>query len=96
MYRRIRFHQETYRDRHGRWKRDVVDVGMLKGRLRADEGIASDERNRVVLIPRRWNQVERNKFRSTTVAIKARTPGRTRISRKPLRGECRLNRLNLW
>ena len=51
-------------------------------------GAQADERNRVVLIPRRWDQVSDDEFEATE-ANKPGTPGRARISRKPLRRECR-------
>jgi len=40
--------------------------------------------SRVVLSPRRWGQVSRNKFRWTTGANKPGTPGRSRSSRKTI------------
>jgi len=39
-----------------------VDVRMCSALLRADERIVTDERRRVVLIPRRWDQVLRRRF----------------------------------
>ena len=30
------------RDRHGRWKRDAVDVRVCSARMRADENIVTD------------------------------------------------------
>ena len=47
-------------------------------------------RNRVVPMPRRWQQVCRLMNRQATEANKPGTPGRSRISRKPSRRECRL------
>jgi len=48
-----------------------------------DEGIGGGRRNRVVLTPRRWRQVggvfRRRRWQES------RSPGRSRISRKPLR-----------
>jgi hypothetical protein len=77
-------------DRHDTCGGDAMDADGTQ-----DERGASGRRSRVVLIPRRWDQV-RGAIPRATVAIKARTPGRSRISRNPLRGECRLIRLNLW
>jgi hypothetical protein len=51
-------------------------------------GAGADGRNRVVPIPRSWDQVLRT-YRSATVAKEQGTPRRSRISRKPPRGECR-------
>ena len=48
----------------------------------------ADERNRVVPIPRRWNQPP-GREPGGTVANKPGTPRRSRISRKPSRRECR-------
>jgi len=45
--------------------------------------------SRVVLAPRRWSQVRSSGAR-TTVANKPGSPRRSRSSRKPLRGECRV------
>ena len=45
---------------------------------------AADERNRVVLIPRRWDQVLSMKVDETTGANKPGTPGRARSSRKTI------------
>jgi hypothetical protein len=50
----------AYRDRHGRWKRGAVDVKLFSGREPADEDIFTDGRNRVVLIPRCWDEVLRD------------------------------------
>jgi len=44
----------AFRDRHGRWKRGAVDAGGA-----ADERARSGRPSRVVLIPRRWNQVRK-------------------------------------
>ena len=84
------------RDRHERRKQDAVDVRVFSALMRADEDSFTDERRRVVLIPRRWDQVLRTDVREATVAKKPGAPRRARISRKPSRRECRLIRLNLW
>jgi hypothetical protein len=42
----------AYRDRHERWMRDAVDATVC-----IDEARRSGRRNRVVLIPRCWDQV---------------------------------------
>src|SRR5665647_2298021 len=46
--------------------------------------------NRVVLTPRRWRQVGGKKFPPATVTKKPDRRGEYDISRKPLRGECRV------
>src|SRR5665213_1370160 len=46
--------------------------------------------NRVVLTPRRWRQVGGKKFPPVTVTRKPDRRGEYDISRKPLRGECRV------
>jgi hypothetical protein len=65
---------------------------------RLTSGAKADERNRVVPIPRRWDQVGElamsalGPTRRVSPAMEANkpgTPGRSRISRKPLRRECR-------
>jgi len=68
--------------------RDAMDA--VRARRSADRG----RRNRVVPIPRRWDQAWCDE-RKATVARKPGAPRRSRISRNPLRGECRLFRLNL-
>jgi hypothetical protein len=73
----------AYRDRHGRGKRDAVDVRMLSVSC-ADESIPHVRRNRAVPIPRRWDQALRDE-RAATVAKKPGAPRRTRISRKATR-----------
>jgi hypothetical protein len=47
----------AYRDRHGRWVRDAVDVKVLSAIRCADEQRFCGRRSRVVLTPRRWRQV---------------------------------------
>jgi hypothetical protein len=47
----------AYRDRHGRWLRDAMDVQALP-----DEQGQCGRRNRAVPIPRRWNQASRGTF----------------------------------
>jgi len=44
----------------------------------------------VVLTPRRWRQVGENKYSLMTVTKKPDRRGEHDISRKPLRGECRV------
>jgi hypothetical protein len=66
--------------------RDAVDA------KRARRGARRERRNRAVPIPRRWNQASCDE-REATVANRQGTPRRPRISRNPLRGECRLFRL---
>jgi hypothetical protein len=66
------------RDRHECWARDAM--GAL---VSLDEWHRCARRNRVVLISRRWDQVSRS-IREATVAIKPRSPGRARISRKAI------------
>jgi len=75
------------RDRHERWRRDAVDASCAK-----DERARCGRRSRVVPIPRRWDQALRDE-REATVAKKPGAPRRPRISRNPLRRECRLSRL---
>jgi hypothetical protein len=58
---------------------DAVAAGLLAWRAR-NGGRSS----RVVLSPRRWGQVSRNKFRWTTGANKPGTPRRARSSRKTI------------
>jgi hypothetical protein len=74
----------AFRHRHERGKRDAMDALVSRGERRE-----SGRRNRVVLIPRRWGQVLGDNPRAT-VAIKPGTPGRARISSKPLRREGRI------
>ena len=50
------------RDRHGRWRQDAMDVRVCSAHVRADESSFTDEQKRVVLIPRRWDQVLRRRF----------------------------------
>jgi len=57
--------------------------------------LEADERSRVVLVPRRWDQALSDDL-GATVANKPGTPRRPRISCKPSRRECRLSRLILW
>jgi hypothetical protein len=64
-------------------ERDAVDAGCA-----SDESAPCGRRSRVVLTPRRWRQVG-EVFSPVTVST-SRSPGRARISRKPLRGECRV------
>ena len=84
------------RDRHGRWSWDAVDVRMCSALLRADERIVTDERRRVVLIPRRWDQVLRRRFAGRRWLQSPAHRGDRAISRKPSRRECRLLRLDPW
>jgi hypothetical protein len=73
----------AYRDRHGRGKRDAVDAADMQRAVRVDEHIRSVRRNRVVPIPRRWDQASRDE-REATAANKPGTPRRSRISRKTI------------
>ena len=75
------------RDRHKCWR------GMRWTRWhQLTSDVRRGRRNRVVLMPRRWHQALGDDPRATE-AIKPGTPGRSRISRKPSRRECRLLRL---
>ena len=62
---------------------DAVDAGCA-----SDESAPCGRRSRVVLTPRRRRQAG-GVFSPVTVST-SRSPGRARISRKPLRGECRI------
>jgi hypothetical protein len=66
-------------------ERDAVDAAA---RLTSDA--ASGRRRRVVLTPRRWRQVRERQLSRATVARKPGRRGEHEISRKPLRGECRV------
>src|SRR5215470_12230236 len=57
--------------------------GFLAGR-----NVRSGRRSRVVLAPRPWRQVG-GRYPAGNGGKKRRSPGRARISRKPLRGESR-------
>ena len=76
----------AFRDRHGR------GAGMRWTRLALMTRAPGGRRSRVVLTPRRWRQV-RGKQAAGDGGKKARSPGRARISRKPLRRECRCFRV---
>lgn len=84
------------RDRHGRWSWDAVDVRVCSALVRADEDSFTDERRRVVLIPRRWDQVLRRRFARRRWLRSPVHRGERAISRKPSRRECRMFRLDLW
>jgi hypothetical protein len=62
----------AYRDRHGRWVRDVVDAWVLQDELH--RGV---RRSRVVLTPRRWRQVG-GIISAGDGGKQARSPGRAR------------------
>jgi len=79
----------AFRDRHGRWARDAMDAMSHE----TNENIADGE----VVWSWRPKAGVKSVERSTGDGDnKARSPGRSRISRNPLRRECRLYRLNLW
>ena len=65
-------------DRHEPWGGDAMAADAAR-----DERGGGGRRSRVVLIPRRWDQVSRAIPRSDG-GYRARTPGRARISRKPI------------
>ena len=65
---------------------DAVALARCKPRRRKRGSV---RRSRVVLAPRPWRYLRKVSFR-TTGARKAASPGRARISRKPLRGESRV------
>jgi hypothetical protein len=64
-----------------------MDVRMLSALARGRRH-HHGRRNRAVPIPRCWDQASRDE-RKATVARKPGAPRRTRISRNPLRRECR-------
>ena len=55
-----------------------------------DESTRRGRRSRVVLTPRRWRQVGGKKFPPATVTKKPDRREEHEVSRKPLRGECRV------
>jgi hypothetical protein len=65
--------------------RDAVDADGA-----SDEGTRCGRRSRVVLTPRRWCQVRGRQLSRMTVAKEPVHRGERAISRKPLRGECRV------
>jgi hypothetical protein len=87
------------RDRH-----DTLDAGCdgredVQARLSRRRKHPRGRRNRVVLIPRRWDQVRglamsafgpTRRDQRATEAKEQGTPGRARISRNPSRRECRI------
>ena len=75
------------RDRHERWRRDAMDASSAE-----DERARCGRRSRVVPVPRCWDQASCDEHEAT-VARKPGAPRRPRISRNPLRRECRLFRL---
>jgi hypothetical protein len=68
----------AYRDRHGRWMRDAMDALVSPG-----ERDRCGWQSRVVLIPRRWDQVLGDDP-ETTVATKPGTPRERGISHKTI------------
>jgi hypothetical protein len=80
----------AYRDRHERWLRDAMDAwhqptsDAPSGRAKSccPDSPTPGSSSQAIL--------------RATVTKQPGTPRRPRISRKPLRGECRLFRLNLW
>jgi hypothetical protein len=84
--------QEGRTRRHERWVRDAMDAFGSQ-----DERCRCGRRNRVVLIPRRWDQAVPGRFGAATVASKPGTPRRARISRNTIRaGNAGLPPLNLY
>jgi hypothetical protein len=77
----------AFRDRHERWVRDAMDVLATP-----DERCEYVRRNRVVLIPRRWDQACKMAMSAeadtpgfaSDGGNKARSPGRARISRQTI------------
>ena len=66
---RIRLHQEgTYRDRHGRWMRDAVDVRMLSAR---------DARRRKHSL--RTSEIVRSRRPDAGVNLRVTSPGGRRL-----------------
>jgi hypothetical protein len=65
--------------------RDAVDADSA-----ADDSTRCGRPSRVVLTPRRWRQVGENKFSPVTVTKKPDRREEHGVSRKPLRGECRV------
>src|ERR1700757_217281 len=63
----------AYRDRHGRWRQDAMDVLAC-----SDEARECGRQRRVVLISRRWDQVLQAMICEATVATKPGSPGRAR------------------
>ena len=66
-------------------RRDAVDAEGA-----SDESTWRGRRSRVVLTPRRWRQVSLRRLREATVAKEPDHRGEREVSRKPLRGECRV------
>jgi hypothetical protein len=72
----------AYRDRHGRWARDAMAVGLRTRRMRLSRG----RRSRVVLTPRRWREAGDNAFALWPATV-TKKPDRRRergISRKAI------------
>src|ERR1700731_2095718 len=65
--------------------RDAVDADGAP-----DEGAGRGRRSRVVLTPQRLASSSRKATFAGDGVKQARSPGRARISRNPLRGECRV------
>jgi hypothetical protein len=68
------------RDRHECWARDAMDAVGAHETKRAGRG----RRNRVVLVPRRWDQALGLISPQATAAKKPGTPRRARISRNTI------------
>jgi hypothetical protein len=84
LFARLALTRGAYRDRHGRWARDAMDAVVWP-----DERRQCGRRSRVVLMPRRWHQVDGGNS-ANDGGKQARSPGRARRKPlKPLRGECR-------
>jgi len=84
-------HRGAFRDRHKtrggmRWTPVAPITNGLRRRTAKSCGSGSP-----TLESSSWMHHSR-----TTVAKKARSPGRSRSNRKPLRGECRAVPVNLW
>ena len=89
LFARLAPTRGALRDRHECWARDAMGVLMSP-----DERRRCDRRNRVVLVPRRWDQVSQDDDVGPLGATrrdlrndggnKARSPGRARISRKTI------------
>jgi hypothetical protein len=74
----------AFRDRHGRWARDAMACPGWRARFAGGRPARPGRRSRMVLTPRRWRQVAGVMIPAATVANKPGTPGRLRISRKPV------------
>ena len=81
----------AYRDRHGRWKRDAMDV-KASSDVRCIRGL----RRRVVLAPLGWCQVCKVMILAGDGDYQVTDTGKSaQQALTPSRGECRLLRLHL-